>query len=57
MTGEASLWAGGRRFSYWLLPGQQLPGGLTPQSGPPELEEWLAPLRDKFPSPTPLDDL
>jgi hypothetical protein len=43
----------GRPVSYWLLPAQKLP--LDPTL--PDLEPWLAPLREQFPSPTPLDDL
>jgi hypothetical protein len=51
------VWAGGQRLSYWLLPGQQLPAGLPPEAAVPDLEEWLAPLREQFPPATPLDDL
>jgi hypothetical protein len=40
-------------ISYWALPGQELP--CDPDL--PDLEPWLAPLREQFPSPTPLDDL
>jgi hypothetical protein len=50
------VWTGGARRNYWLLPGQQLPEGLTPEDGAADLEQWLAPLREKYPSPTPLDD-
>jgi hypothetical protein len=38
--------------TYWLLPGQKLPDAATP-----DLEQWLAPLREKYPPATPLDDL
>jgi hypothetical protein len=37
----------GRRFSYWLLPGQELPATIAPEDVVPDLEEWLAPLREK----------
>ncbi|HJY85991.1 MAG TPA: hypothetical protein VKE24_04060, partial [Candidatus Acidoferrales bacterium] len=42
-----------RPVSCWLLPDQKLP----PDPTLPDLEPWLAPLREQFPSPTPLDDL
>jgi hypothetical protein len=51
------VWADGQRLSYWLLPGQQLPERVPPQAVPPDLEAWLAPLRERFPPSTPLDDL
>src|SRR5262249_1580235 len=51
------VWAGGRHLSYWLLPGQQLPAGVSDETAVPDLEQWLAPLREQFPPPTPLDDL
>jgi hypothetical protein len=54
---SARVWAGGRRLSYWLLPGQPLPPGAAPEAAPPDLEEWLAPLREQYPPSTPLDDL
>ena len=44
-------------LSYWLWPGQQLPDSVPPEAVPPDLEEWLAPLREKYPPSTPLDDL
>jgi hypothetical protein len=43
--------------SYWLLPGQRLPDILPPDDAPADLEPWLAPLRERFPPSTPLDDL
>ena len=46
--------AEGQRLSYWLLPGQQLP---ATEADPPGLEPWLQPLRERFPTPTPLDEL
>jgi hypothetical protein len=50
-----SLWSSldGRAMTYWALPGQKLPE----QDTLPDLEPWLAPLREQFPSSTPLDDL
>jgi hypothetical protein len=51
------VWADGKRLSYWLLPGQQLPASVPADAVPPDLEEWLAPLREEFPPSTPLDDL
>jgi hypothetical protein len=47
----------GTMRSYWLLPHQQLPDTTPPEAAPPDLEEWLAPLRAQFPPSTPLDDL
>lgn len=41
---------------YWLLRGQELPPTVPPEAVPPSLEEWLAPLREKYPPSTPLDD-
>jgi hypothetical protein len=38
--------------TYWLLPGQQ----MEAPDAPPDLEQWLAPLRERFPPSTPLDD-
>jgi hypothetical protein len=51
------IWADGKRLSYWLLPGQELPTSVPAEAVPPSLEEWLAPLREQFPPSTPLDDL
>jgi len=48
---------GATRLDYWLLPGQKLPTSVPPEAVPPDLEEWLAPLREQFPPLTPLDDL
>jgi hypothetical protein len=47
----------GRRISYWLLPGQEPPPPVPPESEPTDLEPWLAPLRERFPPPTPLEDI
>ncbi len=41
---------------YWLLLGQELPAELRIASPADDLEEWLAPLRAKYPSRTPLDE-
>jgi putative DNA primase/helicase len=46
-----------QRLSYWLLPDQKLPATAAPDQAEPDLEEWLAPLREKYPPLTPLDDL
>ncbi len=44
-------WAGGQRLSYWLLPDQELPEGVTQDEIIPELEPWLKPLRDQYERP------
>ena len=49
--------ADGKLGSHWLLPGQAAPASVPPQDVPPDLEEWLAPLREQFPPGTPPDDL
>ena len=46
----------GKRFSYWLLPSQRLPDSVPPEAIPSDLEKWLAPLREKYPPPTPLEE-
>src|SRR5262245_35685477 len=46
----------GVQRSYWLLAGQELPAELRPPVDPNSLEEWLAPLREKYPERTPLDE-
>jgi hypothetical protein len=51
---SARVWADGKRASYWLLPGQELPKS---EGSEHDLEQWLAPLRERFPPPTPLYDL
>ncbi|HEV3262496.1 MAG TPA: hypothetical protein VG013_36930 [Gemmataceae bacterium] len=43
--------------SYWLLPGQELPDSVPPEAVAPDLEPWLAPLREQFPPSTPLDNM
>jgi hypothetical protein len=51
------IWADGKRLSYWVMPGQHLPPGTAPDAAIPDLEEYLAPLREQFPPATPLDNL
>lgn len=51
------VWVEGKPLCYWLLPGQQLPASVPPEAVPPDLEPWLAPLRERFPPSTPLDEL
>lgn len=46
----------GRRLTYWLLENQKLPDTIPEESRPPDLEPWLAPLRQRYPPKTPLDD-
>jgi hypothetical protein len=43
-------------LNYWLLPGQQIPKEERASPDIPDLEEWLAPLRQQFPPATPLDE-
>jgi hypothetical protein len=45
----------GTSLNYWLLPGQALPEHVAVPEGPADLEPWLAPLRQAFPSATPLE--
>jgi len=45
------------REHYWLLPGQRVPARALPAGDTPNLEQWLAPLREKYPPSTPLDDV
>jgi hypothetical protein len=54
-----SVWRSvdGRPQCLWLLPGQPLPPAVPAADAVPDLEEWLAPLRERFPPATPLDDL
>jgi hypothetical protein len=51
----ATIWSSvdGQPISHWALPGQKLPADDTI----PDLEPWLAPLRERFPPRSPLDDL
>ncbi|HEV3257462.1 MAG TPA: AAA family ATPase [Gemmataceae bacterium] len=51
------VYLGKKQLSYWLLPGQELPDSVPPEARPPDLEPWLAPLREQFPPSTPLDDM
>jgi hypothetical protein len=43
--------------TYWLLKDQAMAPPAAPEAGPDSLEPWLGPLRERFPPPTPLDDL
>ena len=43
---------GAAQLYYWLLPGQTLPTAAED-----DLDKWLAPLREKYPPSTPLDDM
>jgi hypothetical protein len=51
------VWAEGKRLSYWLLPGQELPPEVAAAAAASDLEAWLAPLRAKYPPSVPLEDL
>jgi hypothetical protein len=51
------VWADGQRLSYWLLEGQDLPADAAPKEDDCDLEPWFKPLREKYPPPTPIDDL
>jgi hypothetical protein len=42
----------GKQLTYWLLPGQQVPGVERA-----EVQEWLARLNEQYPPSTPLDEL
>ncbi len=44
--------ANGQCVTHWRLPHHN-----PPSTAPPSLEPWLAPLRERFPRSTPLDDL
>ncbi len=46
----------GRQVNYWKLPHQQPPPAVPPEDESTDLEPWLAPLRERFPPPTLLDD-
>jgi len=50
------VWREGRQDNWWLLPGQRLPACVAPVDPELDLEPWLAPLREKYPPATPLDD-
>jgi hypothetical protein len=50
------VWTDGTKRVYWLLRGQRLRDVLPADEVPPDLEEWLAPLRARFPPSTPLDE-
>jgi hypothetical protein len=47
----------GKHLTYWLTPGQELPASPAQDATAEDLEPWLAPLREKYPPATPLDDL
>jgi len=46
----------GVQHYYWIEAGQGLPAELRIPSAADDLEEWLAPLRAKYPPSTPLDE-
>jgi len=48
-----SIWQKDDRLSYWLLPGQKPP----PVDPSTDIEPWLGPMREQFPSASPLDDI
>jgi len=48
---------GTTRLHYWLLPHQQLSTMQPAGTVVPDLEQWLAPLRERYPPSTPLDDV
>jgi hypothetical protein len=45
-----------RRLNYGLLAGREPPPPVTPEDESDDLAPWLAPLRERFPVPTILDD-
>ena len=47
---------GGVQKNYWMLPGQVLPAVQPEATDPDSLEPWLAPLREKFPTATLIDE-
>jgi hypothetical protein len=50
------VFEGGVQKNYWLLPGQELPAAVADADDPFSLEPWLAPLREKYPEATPIDE-
>jgi hypothetical protein len=46
----------GLPVNYWLLQDQAVPFPGSSKDDPNSLEAWLAPLRAKYPPPTPLDE-
>jgi hypothetical protein len=50
-------WADGQRLSYWLLPDQKAADFLPPHVAECDIEEYLAPLREKYPPATPIDEI
>jgi RecA-family ATPase len=47
-----AVWQDDDRLSYWLLPGQAPP----PPDPATDLEPWLAPMRERYPAASPLDE-
>jgi putative DNA primase/helicase len=47
-----NVWLDDDRLTYWLLPGQTPP----PADPATDLEPWLAPLRERYPAASPLDE-
>jgi hypothetical protein len=45
------------QHNYWLLPGQELPPPIQALWDEIDPEPFLAPVRARFPEPTPLDDV
>ena len=52
---EKGLLNGAQR-DYWIQAGQELPTELRVPRLSDDLEEWLGPLREKYPAKTPLDE-
>jgi len=50
-------WVDGKLTSYWLLPGQEVPGKPCAGAETNEVKVWLRSLEEQFPPATPLDDL
>jgi hypothetical protein len=50
------MYVGDEQLSYWLRSWQEVPAPAAAADGPDDLEKWLAPLREKYPPPTPLDE-
>jgi hypothetical protein len=51
------IYQAGEPTTYWLLQHQEVPAPGKPAEDPDTLEPWLAPLRARFPSLTPLEEL
>jgi hypothetical protein len=52
-----SVWAEGKRLSYWLLPGQELPDGAKADPDEVELEDLFAALRKQYPPSSDVDEV